>query len=152
MALRLVFSSKLGPSPDHRLFTSGALTLCSPDTLFGDALPDDVPNLREAAGHLKPLPLTSQAVFYMGPKKFMLEDTAETPCLRVNRLQLREALTTGIEVQWGKEADKIVEDEDKVTVFFKDGTSATGDLLVGADGVHSSGRLWPSLGCLQNLY
>ncbi|KAM7202924.1 FAD-dependent urate hydroxylase [Naviculisporaceae sp. PSN 640] len=117
-----------------------ALGLYDPDSLFGDALPGDVPNLRETAGHLKPLPLTSQAVFYMGPKKFMLEDSPETPCLRVNRLRLREALTTGIEVQWGKEADKVVEDEDKVTVHFKDGSSATGDVLVGADGVHSSVR------------
>ncbi|KAM7210958.1 early conidial development-2 protein [Rhypophila decipiens] len=117
-----------------------ALGLYDPDALFGDALPDDLPKLRDAAGHLTPLPLASQAVFYMGPKKFMLEDSTETPCLRVNRLKLRELLATGIDVQWGKEADRIEEDDDKVTVFFKDGTSATGDVLIGTDGVHSSVR------------
>lgn len=70
----------------------------------------------------------------------MVEDSPETPCLRVNRLRLRETLATGIEVQWGKEADRIEEDDEKVTVFFKDGTSATGDVLIGADGVHSSSK------------
>ena len=87
----------------------------SPDSLFGDSLPEDLPSLRDAAAHLTPLPLTSQAVFYVGPKKFMVEDSPETPCLRVNRLRLRETLATGIEVQWGKDADRIEEDAANVS-------------------------------------
>ncbi|KAK3314161.1 hypothetical protein B0H66DRAFT_372723 [Apodospora peruviana] len=106
------------------------------DTLFGGTLPDDLPDLRTTC-HLQPLDLPSQAIFHAGPAKFMVEDSPETPCVRANRLRLRELLCTGLNVQWGKQAERIEEDDEKVTVFFQDGSSATGDVLVGVDGAHS---------------
>lgn len=68
-----------------------------------------------------------------------VEDSAETPCLRANRDRLRDALSTGIAIRWGKSAMRIEEGDGRVTVMFEDGTSASGDILVGADGTFSAG-------------
>ncbi|EJU02893.1 FAD/NADP-binding domain-containing protein [Dacryopinax primogenitus] len=46
----------------------------------------------------------------------------------------------GIPVQFNKKAVDVSQDADKVTVVFEDGTKADGDLLVGADGLHSTIR------------
>ncbi|KAK3346027.1 hypothetical protein B0T25DRAFT_571189 [Lasiosphaeria hispida] len=108
--------------------------------LFEDALPDDLPPLADSF-HLRPLPLPSQAVFHLPTGRMLyVEDTPETPCLRVNRLRFRQLLSTGVDINWGKKAAGIEEDEEKVTVVFEDGTSATGDLVVGADGAFSGVR------------
>lgn len=45
------------------------------------------------------------------------------------------------------------EDEDEVRVHFEDGTTATGDILVGADGVNSIGRLnFPNISYCHDSY
>lgn len=59
--------------------------------------------------------------------------------LRVNRQAFRQVLCEGIQVQNDKELDYYEEFDDGVIVHFKDGTSTTGSLLVGADGAHSAG-------------
>lgn len=43
-------------------------------------------------------------------------------------------------VLFNKKVDDIVEDDDGVEVFLSDGTSEKGDIVVGADGVHSTVR------------
>jgi 2-polyprenyl-6-methoxyphenol hydroxylase-like FAD-dependent oxidoreductase len=43
----------------------------------------------------------------------------------------------GIDVQYGKRLVSVDEGADSVTATFADGTSATGDILIGADGIHS---------------
>ena len=54
---------------------------------------------------------------------------------------MRTLLSTGVDIKFGKEASRIEEsDTEGVTVFFTDGTSAKGDVLVGADGTHSAVR------------
>lgn len=53
---------------------------------------------------------------------------------------LHAANERGIAVQFNKRLTKIEEKNDKVTVFFSDGTSDTGDFLLGCDGIHSSVR------------
>ena len=61
----------------------------------------------------------------------------------VDRRVLRDVLLMGIEdhVSFGKEVDHFsTNGSDSTTVFFKDGTSEFGSLLVGADGVHSQVR------------
>ena len=60
----------------------------------------------------------------------------------VSRMTLRQVLLTGLEehVQFDKQFTHYETVGNKVTAFFKDGTSATGDLLVGADGTGSPVR------------
>jgi 2-polyprenyl-6-methoxyphenol hydroxylase-like FAD-dependent oxidoreductase len=60
---------------------------------------------------------------------------------RANRERLRNWLLERVKdnVNWGKKVLQFQEDKDAktVTVFFEDGTQATGDLLVGCDGIRS---------------
>ena len=72
-----------------------------------------------------------------------VEDTPETPCVRVNRQRLFKVLSTNIPIQWGKQAVRVEESEENVTVFFADGTSASGDLLIGVDGTFGSSESCP---------
>ena len=53
---------------------------------------------------------------------------------------LGEGEAKGIKMVWGKRFLKYEENEDGVEVFFEDGTSAKGDVLVGADGSRSRVR------------
>lgn len=50
-------------------------------------------------------------------------------------------MATNIPIQWGKRVQRIEHDDQGVAVYFEDGTSAQGDILVGADGVKSVGML-----------
>ncbi|KAK3984089.1 FAD-dependent urate hydroxylase [Cladorrhinum sp. PSN332] len=109
-------------------------------TFAGGLLPTDLPPL-ETTCHLVPLPLPSQLMLYFPDGKIAtVQDTPETPCLRVNRAKLRQLLSANVAIKWGKAAAKITETSDSVTVCFEDGTSATGDVIIGADGTFSSIR------------
>jgi 2-polyprenyl-6-methoxyphenol hydroxylase-like FAD-dependent oxidoreductase len=59
--------------------------------------------------------------------------------VNVNRVTLRQILMTGLGdvVRFGKSASRYETHSQGVTVTFEDGTQATGDLLVGADGMRS---------------
>ncbi|KAK4170532.1 FAD-dependent urate hydroxylase [Cladorrhinum sp. PSN259] len=132
-----IFERDASPSARGQGYALGLYDL---DNLFDSSLPSDLPPVSSAC-HLLPLPLPSQVVYYFpGGKKLMVEDTPSTPCLRINRLRFRELLCTHIPVQWDKKAVGIKESTDGVTVTFHDGTSATGTVLVGADGTWSSVR------------
>lgn len=64
-------------------------------------------------------------------------------CLRraeLGAVLREEAVRRGIEVRYGKRFVTAVEDEDGVTAEFADGSTARGDLLLGADGIHSAVR------------
>ncbi|MGW5411304.1 FAD-dependent monooxygenase [Actinomadura geliboluensis] len=56
------------------------------------------------------------------------------------RIVRDEAAARGIPIEYGKELVAIEEAGGAVTARFADGTEATGDLLIGADGVHSTTR------------
>lgn len=60
----------------------------------------------------------------------------------VDRGALRSCLALGLESQleYGKQLESYVEDQDGVSVTFQDGTTARGRLLVGADGAWSKTR------------
>jgi len=70
----------------------------------------------------------------------IVEDCPETPCVRANRARLRQVLSTGLDIQWNKEATHFEETDDSVAVFFRDGTSALGQVLIAVDGVYSAIR------------
>lgn len=55
------------------------------------------------------------------------------------RSKLRTHLSTGINIQWGKRFERYSVENGKVTVYFYDGSTTTGDILVGADGSRSIG-------------
>ncbi|OXM59452.1 monooxygenase [Amycolatopsis vastitatis] len=67
-----------------------------------------------------------------------LED--EGTHLNTNRFTVRQILLHGQEVAYGKRFTHYETDADGVTAHFADGTSARGDLLVGADGINSRVR------------
>ncbi|KAI0179664.1 putative monooxygenase [Hypoxylon sp. FL1284] len=98
---------------------------------------DDLPPLRESVHHLAPLNLESQIGIYANNTRFVVQNTPETPVIRANRFRFREWLSTKVPIQWGKRAMTVEEDGDQVRVRFEDGTTASGDILVGADGVNS---------------
>lgn len=65
--------------------------------------------------------------------------------LRIRRTDLMEvfldaASKVGVPIHFNMRLTKIEEKNDKVTVFFSDGTSDTGDFLLGCDGIHSTVR------------
>ncbi|KAJ3073658.1 hypothetical protein HDU98_001000 [Podochytrium sp. JEL0797] len=53
---------------------------------------------------------------------------------------IKAAFKAGAETIVGKKLMGVVQTESSVTAQFADGTSATGDLLIGADGIHSTTR------------
>lgn len=71
------------------------------------------------------------------------KDSPELPIIRSERRRLRDWLATNLDIQWGKRVKRIEHDDDGVAVFFEDGTSAIGDILIGADGIKSVGMSPP---------
>ncbi|EYE95210.1 FAD-dependent oxidoreductase, partial [Aspergillus ruber CBS 135680] len=72
---------------------------------------------------------------------------------RFRRSGIREALIEGVDVQWDKQLVDARRTKDGVQVEFSDGTTATGDILIGADGAMSAVRkvLAPTTYPAQNL-
>ena len=61
---------------------------------------------------------------------------------RVSRMKIRRFLTRGenLNIQFGKTAEKMNVEGDSVSVSFHDGSTATGSMIVGADGSRSKVR------------
>ncbi len=67
------------------------------------------------------------------------------PAVSLTRSALYEVLrdemnAQGIEINYEKRLKTIIQDTTKVVAHFADGTTAEGDILIGADGVHSQTR------------
>jgi 2-polyprenyl-6-methoxyphenol hydroxylase-like FAD-dependent oxidoreductase len=115
-------------------------------SLFGPALADLTASMPaelgpvEQTSHLLPLDLPAQFVFYditkPGMRAGVISDDSGK-IVRCNRQRLRDWLLQGIDVQFGKRLVKVDESDEKVTVHFEDGTSESGDILVGAEGTRS---------------
>lgn len=107
------------------------------------SFPSGMPPLQNVDIFL-PLSLPAQMVFYQNNElepRYGVQDTGSKAIIRCNRQRLRSWLATGIPIRFNKVAGTLEEDADgRVTVHFKDGTTATGDLVVGADGVSSAVR------------
>lgn len=90
-----------------------------------------------------PLSLPAQMIFYQNNRlepRYGVQDTGNKAILRSNRQRLRAWLATNIPISFNKVASTVEDGEDGITVHFKDGTSAKGDIVVGADGVNSAIR------------
>jgi prepilin-type processing-associated H-X9-DG protein len=62
--------------------------------------------------------------------------------IRANRLRLRTWLASDIPVKWSKRyVSHTIDHNGRVTITFADGSQASGDVLVGADGVSSRVRV-----------
>lgn len=108
---------------------------------FHASMPDDMTGFEEV-NHLRPLTLPAEIAMYMegDDRKWGGRDDGTGKFVRAKRDILRNWLSRHIDVQYGKKAERIEEKDDGVVVHFADGTSATGDIVVGADGVHSMVR------------
>ncbi|MGV9674176.1 FAD-dependent oxidoreductase [Nocardia sp. NPDC003482] len=71
--------------------------------------------------------------------RVLFAQESEGPAYAVDRLTLRSVLLSGIEdrVRFGRAVAGFRMDDDGVTVDLADGTTARGDVLVGADGINS---------------
>ncbi|XDG05489.1 hypothetical protein ABKA04_005104 [Annulohypoxylon sp. FPYF3050] len=97
-----------------------------------------MPPFEESVSHLPPLNLNVQIGIYLKFGRQVVESTPEHRIVRANRLRLRKWLLNQIPVQWGKRLTRVVQGFGAaVQVQFEDGTKATGDIIVGADGVNS---------------
>lgn len=91
------------------------------------------------------MPITKQAMVFGGKQVEMPSLPGLPPLRLVQRSDLYRALydvavAAGITVEHGKRLVSIDDGSDGVTARFADGTTATADVLVGADGVHSTVR------------
>lgn len=102
------------------------------------SIPDDMPPIKNTS-HLMPLRLVPQFAVYAetSAEKLGVQDDGSGGILRAHRDKLREWLSTNIPVQYGKRAVRVEETGQSVTMHFQDGTSARGDVVVGAEGAHS---------------
>ena len=108
-------------------------------------MPSDLPSI-EMTNHLLPLTMPGGLKLYFENGTVNQYGYGEPgqAWVRANRARLRQWLATNIDVQWGKHMTRIEETEAAVTLHFEDGTSATGDVLVGADGINSRGTTPPT--------
>ena len=115
-------------------------------SLFGQALSDLEATMPAELGpidqtsHLLPLDLPVQFVFYDVTRPGMrvgVKSDKTGKIIRAHRQKLRDWLLQGLDVHFGRRLVRVNESEEKVTVYFEDGTSATGDILVGAEGTRS---------------
>ena len=123
-----------------------------------------MPDLKESTNHLAPLTLPTQIGLYypnqggrlgvqvcrfgvssvsqVPPVKAIThsalkQDSPGSPIVRAERHLFRNWLATNLPIQWDKRVMRIEHDDDGVSVYFKDGASAKGDILIGADGINS---------------
>lgn len=103
---------------------TAAVTTCSPHNVMFTPR-------RCAAGSVQEIVITGET----------MTDPAQR-AHAVDRITLRHLLLSGLggSVHFGKTFTRYEQHGSTVTAFFDDGSSATGDLLVGADGVNSAVR------------
>ena len=106
---------------------------------FKASMPDDLGAV-EMTSHLKPLDLPAQFTLFRNREVVARVTSGEgNEIVRANRSRLRDYLSAHLDINWDKHCTDIEERGNKVVLHFGDGTSAIGDVLVGADGVHSKG-------------
>ncbi|KAK7942446.1 FAD-dependent monooxygenase cctM [Apiospora aurea] len=106
-----------------------------------ESVADDMPPFN-TVDHLDSVDIPCEFAYYNpdSTTKMGYRDDGSRTYMWANRSTLRNWLSTHIDIQYDKHAIRIEESDKNVTVNFKDGSSATGDILVGAEGVHSMTR------------
>ncbi|MCJ1303021.1 hypothetical protein MMC08_005827 [Hypocenomyce scalaris] len=118
----------------------------------------DVPPV-QSCSVTQPLGIGSSLAFFDPYSAEKLKEVGGDPgdpefFIRVNRAQFRDWLTEHLPIQWGKKFSHYEDYEDGVTVFFEDGTSVKGDMLIGVDGIgsHVRGQLLGVDGPKLNIF
>ncbi|KAK8084489.1 monooxygenase [Apiospora hydei] len=106
-----------------------------------ESVANDMPPFN-TVDHLDSVDIPCEFAYYNpdSTAKMGYRDDGSRTYMWANRSTLRNWLSTHIDIQYDKHAIRIEESDKNVTVHFKDGSSATGDILVGAEGVHSMTR------------
>ncbi|KAI1275657.1 putative monooxygenase [Xylaria sp. FL0933] len=109
-----------------------------------ESIPDDLPPV-SSLSNLLPLTKYQPEVVYYDPTKpnmpkIGVRGDESGWVVRAARHRIVQWLETHIPVQYNKQIVKIEEKSDKVKLYFQDGTSAEGDILVGAEGARSPTR------------
>ncbi|KAI0423946.1 putative monooxygenase [Xylaria sp. FL1042] len=109
-----------------------------------ESIPDDLPPI-SSLSNLLPLTKYHPEVIYYNPEKpnqpkIGVRGDESGWIVRAARHKIVRWLETHIPVQYNKRIVNIEEGRDKVKVYFQDGTSAEGDILVGAEGARSPTR------------
>ncbi|MCJ1396712.1 hypothetical protein MMC18_009604 [Xylographa bjoerkii] len=136
---------------DAGAFSRGQGWAIALHTILGELLgsiPNDLPPLCETAvthNLGRGASYTSRAAFfdaYSGEKKMDIGGDLGDPkyFIRVTRSKIRDWLGTHIDIQWNKRFVRYEESDHGVTAFFEDGTSATGEMLIGCEGINSQVR------------
>lgn len=102
-------------------------------------MPKDIGSI-DQTNHLIPLHLPAQFVFYDINKPDMrigVNDDESGQIVRANRQRLRDWLQKFIPVQYNKRVVRIDDSGKDIILHFADGSSASGDILVGAEGTRS---------------
>lgn len=105
-------------------------------------MPKDIGSI-DQTNHLIPLHLPAQFVFYDINKPDMrigVNDDESGQIVRANRQRLRDWLQKFIPVQYNKRVVRIDDSGKDIILHFADGSSASGDILVGAEGTRSVGK------------
>ncbi|KAF3925824.1 hypothetical protein ABW20_dc0102765 [Dactylellina cionopaga] len=89
--------------------------------------------------------ISSRSLKPLGSIPFGDIDRYGANSLRIARKDVQGALLAkvsecGIQVHFSKRLEKIEQTPDNITALFEDGTSVTGDILIGCDGTHSAVR------------
>ncbi|KAJ8119727.1 hypothetical protein ONZ43_g3386 [Nemania bipapillata] len=105
-----------------------------------ESMPEDIGPI-DQTNHLLPLDhLPAQFVFYDANKPGMrigVNDDENGHIVRANRQRLRDWLRTFIPVQYGKRVARVDDSGEEIVVHFEDGSLASGDILIGAEGTRS---------------
>ena len=106
-----------------------------------DSTPDDLPPA-SSISNLLPFTKYQPEVVYYNPEKpnqpkIGVRGDESGWIVRAARHRIIEWLETNIPVQYNKRIENIEEGNDKMKIYFQDGTFAEGDILVGAEGARS---------------
>ncbi|KAJ8129759.1 hypothetical protein O1611_g3873 [Lasiodiplodia mahajangana] len=109
-----------------------------------ESIPNDLPPI-SSLSNLLPLTKYFPEVIYYNPDKpnqpkIGVRGDESGWIIRAARHRIVQWLETHIPVQYNKRIVNIEEPEEKVKIYFADGTSAEGDILVGAEGARSATR------------